>query len=110
MKCVQSKSFLFFFVYSNFFREEEPYFAAKQPIYTFYCRAKIAARNILEERPVEVISGIFLAFLTTILLFQFHSKQKQKKLIHHYYLLICKILKEQVLIFGWVKLFTNFFP
>ena len=81
---------------SKKFREEEVFLKAKKPINTYYCRVKISARRILEERPFEVVSGVFLAFVSTIILFQLHLKQKQKRFIRQYYLLICKILKEQV--------------
>jgi hypothetical protein len=59
-------------------------------------RAKISVRNFLKERPIEVVSGIFLAFITTILIFQYNAKLMQTKSVRSYYLLICKILKEQV--------------
>lgn len=79
-----------------FFRDEEIFLKAKEPIFTYYCLAKISIRRVLEERPFEIVSGIFLALISTVMLLQLHSKQKQKRIIRQYYLLICKILKEQV--------------
>ena len=80
----------------NTFRDEELFFKAKEPILTYYCVVKISIRRVLEERPFEIVGGIFMALISTIMLLQVHSKQKQKQLIRQYYLLICKILKEQV--------------
>ena len=84
------------FLLIRFFSGDEISFKAKEPIHTYYCRVKISIRNVLEQRPVEVLCGTFFALITTMLFFQLHSKQKQKRLVNYYYLLICKILKEQV--------------
>lgn len=75
---------------------------AKESIHTYYCLAKISARRVLEDRPFEVVGAIFIAFISTFMLLQLHLKQKQERYINQYYLLICKILKEQVLL-TWVS-------
>lgn len=82
--------------FSDDLQDEGIHYKAKEPILTLYCRIKISIRNILLERPFEVTSGIFLAFFTTLLIFQYNSKCMQRKSVRNYYLLICKILKEQV--------------
>lgn len=77
----------------------ESFLQAKEPIHSYYCKIKISIIKILESRPLEVIVGVLLALLATIALLSLHSKRKREKMVNYYYLLICKILKEQVYVY-----------
>lgn len=72
-------------------------FIAKKPVYSYYCHVKVALRRTVSERPLEIIVGIFVLLLATSLSIRLELKRRKNKTINHYYLMICRILKDQVL-------------
>lgn len=69
---------------------------AKVPSLSVYCRVKLSAIKLIHERPLELLVGALIALGSFVLAARAFLARNRAIELQKYYLLICKVLKEQV--------------
>lgn len=74
------------------------FYLARNPKYSYYCSLKIFMRRLVKEHPLEITFSIFALLFASAALIKFEINRRKAAQIAHFYIIICKILKEQVII------------
>jgi len=69
---------------------------AKVATFSFYCRTKLCIIKSIQEQPLKLLTTGLVFVFTIIAALRFLISRAHSKEIQNYYLLICKVLKEQV--------------